>query len=483
MVLAGAHAGPDELARFRREAEAVARLQHPNIVQIHEVGEYGGLPFFTLELVEGGTLERKLAGTPLPAREAAGLVETLARAVQAAHEKGVVHRDLKPANVLLTADGQPKVAYFGLSKRLDQAAAQTGTGTILGTPSYMAPEQAAGKLGQVGPAADVYALGAILYECLTGRPPFRAETPWDTVQQVVSAEPVPPRALQPKVPRDLETVCLKCLGKEPSKRYASAAALAEDLHAFLADRPIQARRSGTAEHAWRWCRRIPPLAGLMAAAAVFLLAALTATSIGYWRVAVARADAEAKRQLAEQSEEAALRAGDEEARQRRAAVDRLSQLNVANGVRLMDEGDVLGALPWLVEALRLDQDNPERAALHRRRLGAVLQRADGGAAGQGDGLDALAGQVGEQTPAVAVEVAGGAVLEEAAAEAAEERGERGAELSNVRIGHGGFPPGDPLILLGPRTCAVMLGGRGASDVNECVIPGPQQPAAPHSRRW
>ena len=221
MILSGGHAGEADLARFRTEAEAIARLQHPNIVQIYEVGEHGGLPFFSLEFCGGGSLEKKRGGTPLPPAEAAVLVETLARAMQAAHEKGVIHRDLKPANVLLAEDGTPKITDFGLAKKLDEAG-QTASGAVMGTPSYMAPEQAGGQA--VGPLADVYALGAVLYECLTGRPPFKAATNLDTILQVVSDEPVPPAQLQPKTPRDLETICLKCLHKDPEKRYPSAAA-------------------------------------------------------------------------------------------------------------------------------------------------------------------------------------------------------------------------------------------------------------------
>jgi serine/threonine-protein kinase len=192
MALAGAYAGPGERSRFQREAEAVAALRHPNVVQIHDVGEAAGRPYFTMEYVEGGSLAQKLAGTPQPAREAAALLATLARAVQAAHDSGIVHRDLKPANVLLTADGAPKIGDFGLARRLSGEVGEAGeagvtrTGTAVGTPSYMAPEQARGQAGTVGPAADVYALGAILYECLTSRPPFRAETATDTLLQVVS---------------------------------------------------------------------------------------------------------------------------------------------------------------------------------------------------------------------------------------------------------------------------------------------------------
>ena len=219
MILDGAQANAEDLARFRTEAEAVARLQHPNIVQIHEIGEHEGLPYFALEYVEGGSLDKQLAGRPRPARAAAELIETLARAIAFTHQHGIIHRDLKPANVLLTAGGTPKIADFGLAKRLDEVG-QTQTGSVMGTPSYMAPEQALCSKN-VGPAADVYALGAILYECLTGRPPFKAATVMETVRQVVSQEPVPPSRLVAGLPRDLETICLKCLHKEPLRRYAA----------------------------------------------------------------------------------------------------------------------------------------------------------------------------------------------------------------------------------------------------------------------
>jgi WD40 repeat protein len=282
MILAGGHASADELARFRAEAEAVARLQHPNVVQIHEIGDSDGRPFFSLEYCVGGSLAHKLDGTPWPPQAAARLVETLARAVQAAHDHGIVHRDLKPANVLLTADGQPKLTDFGLAKRLDQVAGQTRTGAVLGTPSYMAPEQAGGRGKDVGPAADVYALGAILYELLSGRPPFKAATPLDTIMQVVGEEPVPLRQLQSKVPADLETVCHRCLQKDPARRYGSAKELAEDLGRFLAGEPILARRVGRAERLWRWCRRNPALAtagGLAGAATVAALVTLTVATV------------------------------------------------------------------------------------------------------------------------------------------------------------------------------------------------------------
>jgi WD40 repeat protein len=271
MSSAGAHAGPQELARFRHEAEAVAQLQHPNIVQVYEVGEHAGRCYFSLEYLRGGSLAQKLSGSPLPARQAAELLETLARASHAAHQRGIVHRDLKPENVLLTAEGVPKISDFGLAKRLQGEAGKTQTGVVMGTPSYMAPEQAAGNNQAVGPPADVYALGAILYELLTGRPPFRAAMVLDTLEQVRSQEPVPPRRLQPTTPRDLETITLKCLAKEPGRRYASAGELAEDLQRWLEGRPIQARPIGVFGRTWRWCRRNPALAGAVGAATLFLV--------------------------------------------------------------------------------------------------------------------------------------------------------------------------------------------------------------------
>jgi WD40 repeat protein len=264
MIRAGAGADPEEMERFRFEAEAVARLQHPNVVQVHEVGAHGGLPYFSLEYVEGGSLAQRLAGTPMEARAAAELVEVLARAVGAAHDRGILHRDLKPANVLLTADGQPKVTDFGLAKRLDGDMGRTQTGAVLGTPSYMAPEQADGRAREVGPACDVYALGAVLYECLTGRPPFRAASLRETLEQVCTRDPAAPRDLNPAVPRDLETICLKALAKEPARRYPSAAALADDLRRFLRGEPIAARRVGPTERLLLWARRRPAVAAVCA---------------------------------------------------------------------------------------------------------------------------------------------------------------------------------------------------------------------------
>jgi serine/threonine protein kinase/Tfp pilus assembly protein PilF len=293
MVLAGAHVGQVGLARFRAEAEAVAKLLHSNIVQIYETGEHEGRPYFSLEFVDGGSLDQKLRESPTSPRSAARLMETLARTMDVAHQRGIVHRDLKPANILLARiDSQssmvrqreldsstlpsdhwarstvPKIADFGLAKRVDEDSSQTQSGTILGTPSYMAPEQASGKNREIGPAADIYSLGAILYELLVGRPPFKASNPIDTVRQVIEQEPVPPRQLEPRVPHDLETICLKCLEKDPAKRFVSAAELADDLRRFVDDEPIRARPTPPWERAWKWGKRRKAIVALMGVCAM-----------------------------------------------------------------------------------------------------------------------------------------------------------------------------------------------------------------------
>jgi tetratricopeptide (TPR) repeat protein len=276
MILAGAHTDPKVRARFRTEAEAVARLQHPNIVNIYEVGESDGRPFLSLEYIDGGSLLRQIAGTARPEREAARLVETLARAVHYTHQRGILHRDLKPNNVLLTADGTPKITDFGLAKILGADAGPTRTETLLGTPSYMAPEQAAGNAKQVGPAADVYSLGAILYELLTGRAPFQGDTPLSTLEQVRTQEPVPPRRLRRSVSVDLETICLKCLRKEPCRRYRNAEGLADDLRCFLDGQPIRARPVPVWQRLWRSAWRRPALIARALAAVALVCVVLTA---------------------------------------------------------------------------------------------------------------------------------------------------------------------------------------------------------------
>jgi WD40 repeat protein len=284
MILAGGYAEPSRRARFFAEGDATARLQHPNIVQIFGMGEHDGLPFLALEYVGGGSLADRLQGVPQPPRQAAALVETLARAVHHAHEHGVVHRDLKPANVLLGEDGQPKVTDFGLARH--ERPGLTATGEILGTPSAMAPEQAAGGRQPVGPSADVWALGAILYECLTGRPPFRAATPLETLEQVCTQEPVAPVQLQGRTPRDLSIICLKCLEKDPSRRYASAQELADDLHRFLQGEVIRARPVRAVERVWRWCRRQPGLAALLASAITLAVVTVVVSAVSAWRLGV-----------------------------------------------------------------------------------------------------------------------------------------------------------------------------------------------------
>jgi WD40 repeat protein len=312
MILAGAHASDIDRKRFRREAEAVARLQHPHIVQIHEVGEHEGQPYLALELVDGGCLAQQLRNKPRPARQSAELVETLARAVHVAHECGIVHRDLKPANILLTASGTPKVADFGLAKRLDAGpAGPTSSGQFLGTPSYMAPEQAiaAGASHRgcsatgLEPAADVYSLGAILYEMLTGRPPFRAESSVETLLQVLHDDPVPPSRLQPKLPRDLETICLTCLRKDPARRYSDARAMAEDLRRYLAGEPVLARPTSARERLWKWVRRRPAAAALVVTGVLAVAAGFAGISM-LWRMAEVRAllEATAHREAAARTE-------------------------------------------------------------------------------------------------------------------------------------------------------------------------------------
>jgi len=276
MILAGQLANETDVRRFYTEAEAAANLDHPGIVPIFEVGQHEGQHYFSMGFVEGQSLAQRLAQGPLPAREAAELIRRVSEAIEYAHQRGVVHRDLKPGNVLLDVSGNPRITDFGLAKKVQGDSGLTGSGQIMGTPSYMPPEQAGGKRGEVGPAADVYALGATLYALVTGRPPFQAATAMDTVIQVISDEPVPPRRLNASVPRDLETISLKCLEKEPGKRYASAAALAEDLRRYLVGEPIAARPVGPAERAWRWCRRNPAVAGAlgMVAAALVVVAVL-----------------------------------------------------------------------------------------------------------------------------------------------------------------------------------------------------------------
>jgi serine/threonine-protein kinase len=414
MILAGAHAAAGQRARFRAEAESAARLQHPNIVQVYEVGERDGLPFFSLEYVDGGSLDRHIAGTPQPPRQAAALVQVLARAMAYAHERGVVHRDLKPANVLLAfpsfsrrsesgAGGNvasaplserrlnglneavPKIADFGLAKRLEDDATATRSGTVVGTASYMAPEQAAGKTHEVGPAVDVYALGAILYELLTGRPPFRGSSLYETLRLVRKREPAPPRQLAAGVPRDLETVCLKCLQKEPKKRYASADALADDLGRFLAGEPIRARRASAPERLWRWARREPRLAVLAGAVAALLLTVALGSLAFAWRLKhekdaterarqeadeSARAEKEARRQ-ADENAKAARRNFEQAVNQHGLALDRVIQMVERLHGRLQQGGAATPAVRALREAVLKEALDTLAEAAHEAERGGL----------------------------------------------------------------------------------------------------------------
>jgi serine/threonine-protein kinase len=405
MLLSGAHVTPLQLARFHTEAQAVALLQHPNIVQIYEVGEHEGLPFLSLEFLHGGSLDQKIRGNPRQPREAADLIETLARAVAYAHAHGVVHRDLKPANVLLTQDGVPKITDFGIAKRLEDVG-QTKTGTLLGTPSYMAPEQARGETHAVGPPADVYALGAILYELLTGRPPFQAATTMDTIVKVTHEEVVAPSRLRPGLPVDLETICLKCLQKEPNHRYPSATALADDLGRYLADEPIVARPIGSIERLWRWCRRNPRVAVLSGAVLALLLVVAATSTISYYRITqqqletlaeyqraeanarlatenarlqeVARREADARRLEAEKAEKKADEKTTLANKQRTILLDSLNELVTKVEDKLRDkEGmselrkDVLNTA---IAGLQKVEKTIGQSALADRSMGVAMQR-------------------------------------------------------------------------------------------------------------
>jgi tetratricopeptide (TPR) repeat protein len=344
MIRLGTEADEQDLARFQTEAEAAAQLVHPNIVQIYEVGKDALRPYFSQEYVAGGSLDKFLGATPQPPPLGARLVERLAWAIDFAHGHDILHRDLKPANILLgaveggqtprpsrTVSGEddlpwvPKIADFGLAKRLADEGGQTQTGAVLGTPAYMAPEQAEGRKN-IGPGVDIYALGAILYETLTGRPPFRAATAWDTIYQVLNDDPVPPTRLQPRIPRDLETICLKCLEKDSTRRYLRAGDLADDLGRFLRDEPICARPVGVAERLWRWARRNPRVAALVSAFFLTLSLGLMLVTLLWARAETHRLAAESAREQTKTEKEAA----DESSRQARAAVKELFVIAAEN---------------------------------------------------------------------------------------------------------------------------------------------------------
>jgi eukaryotic-like serine/threonine-protein kinase len=366
--------GADAVQRFRIEAEAVARLDHPHIVPIYEMGEHDGYPFISLKLIGGGDLERHVPRFKKDARAGARLMRDVARAVHYAHLRGILHRDLKPSNILLDENDEPHVTDFGLAKCVEDDSGLTQTGLIIGTPSYMAPEQVAGHRGEVTTAADVYGLGAVLYRLLTGRPPFQGDSVYETLRQVREQEPVSPGMRDPRVDRDLTAICLKCLEKSPGRRYPSAQAMADDLDRWLSGESIVARPISQVRRAWRWCGRNRVVAGL-SASVVALLVAVAAVATGAavrqhaLRVAAQISAATATGAM-ESERKARLRAdaGAEEIRWR------LVRMNVENGNRIIDQGDLTGALPWFAEALRLDRDDSAAAATHRLRLGTLLKQ-------------------------------------------------------------------------------------------------------------
>src|SRR5262245_44283904 len=360
MVLAGRLASADDVERFRREAESAARLDHPHIVPIYEVGRWRAaasspvVPYFSMRLIDGGGLAEHLPRFASDARAAARLMGTAARAVHHAHQRGILHRDLKPSNVLLDADGQPHVADFGLAKGVAEDSALTQSGAITGTPSYMAPEQAAGGK-RLTTAVDVYGLGAILYELLTGQPPFQGETAIDILNQVRERDPAPPRSVRRTIPRDLETICLKCLQKDPARRYRSADALADDLERYLRGEPIQARRTGTAERVGKWARRRPAVAGLALAVIGLpgVVIALLAPRLHRAEAGLTEAG-EREKELKEVAEERS-----------RAAKLVEATLDFEKGSTRLQQGDTAAGLLWLVRGL---ETAPEDAADLRTRL-------------------------------------------------------------------------------------------------------------------
>ncbi len=364
-MLPAAPTTSEQIDRFRVEAEALARLHNPYIVPVYDIGECDGRPYFTMAYIAGPNLAQVLDGRPQEARTAAQLIEGLARAIHAAHQCGIIHRDLKPANVLLElrpdsssavrglagrrtailGEYEPRITDFGLAKDQSSDRRLTLSGTALGTPCYMAPEQVRSRPGGVGPAADVYALGSILYEMLTGRPPFDAASPAETITQLLLDAPLSPSRLQPRLPRDLVTICLKCLEKSPRRRYASAWELAEDVRRVLADKPIRARPVGLIEQAYRWCRRHPLVAAVAALSAALTVAFISVPVLNL------------------RLEEALIEQQREE----------IVQLHINMGVNELEAGDLFLALLHFTEGLRLDKDHPERERNHRTRIAPVWQ--------------------------------------------------------------------------------------------------------------
>jgi eukaryotic-like serine/threonine-protein kinase len=346
MILAGEFAEEVQIKRFHAEAEAAAHLDHPNIVSIYEIGEQDGRHFFTMKLVHGESLVRKIPALQSDPRSGVIMLVKIARAVHYAHQRGILHRDLKPANILVDSQGEPHVTDFGLATRLHSDTALTISGTILGTPAYMSPEQALGQTKQLTTATDIYSLGSILYHLIAGKPPFTGESAIKILRRVVDEEPTPLRQVAPTADPDLETICLKCLEKDPTRRYGSAEALADDLERWLRFEPIQARPGTPWQKSVKWVRRKPIVAALLA---------LLLTAIGLGFAGVVSQWTRAERNAAESRQ-------------------RLTRLNVINGVYLAKEGDLSGALLWYVEALRLDAERNASQDIHRIRIGSILQQ-------------------------------------------------------------------------------------------------------------
>ncbi|MCI0539234.1 MAG: serine/threonine-protein kinase [Verrucomicrobiales bacterium] len=355
VMLSGEWASPQFVERFRAEAETAASLDHPNIVPIYEVGEHQGQHYFSMKLIEGVSLAERIAhaGNKLTLRGSALLIAKLARAVHFAHQRGVLHRDLKPANVLVDENDEPYLLDFGLAKLIEKESKLTRTFAVLGTPAYISPEQAAGKTKDLTTATDVYGLGAMLYELLTGNPPFGGGTTVETIRQVLEKEPRRPSFWNPATDRDLETICLTCLEKEPSRRYGSAEALAHDLQHWLLHEPIQARPTGAWERAKKWICRRPAVAGLVATAVTALLTVTVVSTVMGLRIARAR------QIIADRAEEGR---------------QQLVRLNTATGNQLVEQGDFSSALLWLAEALRLEAGHPGREEVHRRRFACLLRQ-------------------------------------------------------------------------------------------------------------
>lgn len=375
MILSGQFASKEDIQRFRAEAEAAAHLDHPGIVPVYEVGEFEGQHYFSMGFVDGASLTSELADGPLAPRRAAALVRNVAEAVGYAHGEGVIHRDLKPGNILLDGSGRPRVTDFGLAKRLRAEESLTATGQILGTPSYMPPEQATGRADRVRETADVYSLGAVLYACLTGRPPFQADNPMDTMRQVLDQEPVPPRQLNPLIPRDLETICLKCLEKSRRRRYATMQNLSTDLERFLNGEPVEARPISSVARLGRWCRRRPVVASLLVLLVLSMTTGTAVSSYFGWRASERAEAAEVAEGLATEraTAEASARAAEREERLR---AERLAaRIAMNRGLDMCRRGETHEGLLWLARALEgVPEDSAELERAVRTHLGTWRER-------------------------------------------------------------------------------------------------------------